>query len=144
MPEFQLDYGSSSCDGAQWFKSLPLFTQGYVEAMFFADTPEGEDWAVDMLSPEARAQIVADCDSFYDANAADIDAAIEYHEATQPNAKHPYDDTRAGADFWFTRQGHGVGFWDRGLGGIGDKLADAAHAVGECWPGLSDDGRIYF
>jgi hypothetical protein len=28
----------------------------------------------------------------------------------------------AGHDYWLTRNGHGTGFWDRGLGEVGDKL----------------------
>jgi len=27
-----------------------------------------------------------------------------------------------GYDYWLTREGHGAGFWDRGLGKIGDDL----------------------
>ena len=30
-----------------------------------------------------------------------------------------------GHDFWLTSQGHGAGFWDRGLGELGDKLTDS-------------------
>lgn len=33
-----------------------------------------------------------------------------------------------GHDFWLTRNGSGVGFWDRGLGDIGDRLTDIAKA----------------
>jgi len=29
-----------------------------------------------------------------------------------------------GQDIWMTRQGHGVGFWDRGLGEVGVKLTE--------------------
>jgi hypothetical protein len=32
----------------------------------------------------------------------------------------------AGHDLWLTSQGHGVGFWDRGLGELGDRLSKAA------------------
>jgi len=31
-----------------------------------------------------------------------------------------------GHDFWLTRNGHGAGFWDRGLGDVGDQLSDIA------------------
>lgn len=30
-----------------------------------------------------------------------------------------------GHDFWLTSQGHGAGFWDRGLGQVGDALTDS-------------------
>jgi hypothetical protein len=42
---------------------------------------------------------------------------------------------QAGHDFWLTRERHGGGFWDRGLGAGGDRLAEAAKAYGD--PGLS-------
>lgn len=40
---------------------------------------------------------------------------------------------QAGHDFWLTREGHGAGFWDRGLGRAGDVLTKAAKAFGECY-----------
>ena len=44
-----------------------------------------------------------------------------------------------GGDFYLTREGHGVGFWDRGLGELGDYLTnqtDLYGAADELW----DDG----
>lgn len=40
-------------------------------------------------------------------------------------------DEQVGHDFWLTRNGHGAGFWDRGLGDIGDKLTELAHKFGQ-------------
>jgi hypothetical protein len=37
---------------------------------------------------------------------------------------------RAGHDFWLTRQGHGTGFWDRGLGDLGGRLTEDAKSFG--------------
>ena len=36
-----------------------------------------------------------------------------------------YTIEQAGHDFYFTSAGHGVGYWDRGLGDIGRALSDA-------------------
>ncbi len=41
------------------------------------------------------------------------------------------DDSQAGHDFWLTRNGHGAGFWDRGLGKTGDKLTKLCKLYGE-------------
>ena len=57
-----------------------------------------------------------------------------------------YDDLTAsglnmgqiGHDFWLTREGHGAGFWDRGLGDIGRRLTDAARVYG------SIDLQLYY
>jgi len=42
------------------------------------------------------------------------------------------DAEQCGHDFWLTRNGHGAGFWDRGLGDVGTKLTEASKAFGEC------------
>ena len=52
----------------------------------------------------------------------------------------------AGHDFWLNRNGHGVGFWDRGLGSLGDLLSKrVGHSTG--YPPidlyLGDDETIY-
>ena len=48
-----------------------------------------------------------------------------------------------GHDFWLTRNGHGAGFWDRGLGEVGDKLTAACRPFGEVWLYVGDDGQVY-
>ena len=48
-----------------------------------------------------------------------------------------------GHDFWLTRNHHGTGFWDRGLGDVGDRLTDFAHAYGESYLFVGDDGLVY-
>lgn len=47
-----------------------------------------------------------------------------------------------GHDFWLTRNRHGAGFWDRGLGELGDKLTALAHPYGESYLYVTDDGTI--
>jgi len=49
----------------------------------------------------------------------------------------------AGRDYWFTRNHHGVGFWDRGLGEIGDKLTEKAHNDPSVDLYRGDDEQIY-
>lgn len=46
-------------------------------------------------------------------------------------------------DFWLTRNHHGAGFWDRGLGSVGDKLTKCAHSFGSVDLYVGDDGLIY-
>lgn len=41
-----------------------------------------------------------------------------------------YPEEYAGHDFWLTRCGHGCGYWDRGLGELGDRLTEAAKGYG--------------
>ena len=79
-----------------------------------------------------------DCEDFISANRADL----EEYCAKMRNEQYSGED-RAGHDFWLTRNGHGAGFWDRGLGDLGRRLSDAAEVYGsvDLYPG--EDGRIY-
>ena len=136
MPEFQLNadrYGSHP------FYKLSTFAKGYVEAMFFTNGDTGyerenllNDLGVEKLTRAAVKDIAADCDKFLSTIMPDgcfaqqwIDRASELHN---------YSEERAGHDFWFSRQGHGVGFWDRGLGELGDGLDTVAKSFGEAYP----------
>lgn len=137
MPEFILDHGDK--ESAARFNALDYFTQGYIEAMFFteASAPEDECFGATVadLSPEAWEKIKADCKAFQEANAATLEAVFRFvHDA----------DTRAGRDYWFTRNGHGVGFWEPGrwpkpYGDLLDKATDRS----EVYLYRGDDGRLY-
>jgi hypothetical protein len=54
------------------------------------------------------------------------------------------DNEQAGHDFWLTREHHGAGFWDRGLGEVGDKLTKIAYSFGEGDLYVGDDGLLHF
>ena len=49
---------------------------------------------------------------------------------------------RIGHDLWLNRNGHGAGFWDEGLGEVGERLSAAAHALGSYDLYVDDDGYI--
>jgi hypothetical protein len=51
-------------------------------------------------------------------------------------------DEQIGHDFWLTRNHHGAGFWDRGLGDIGEKLTKACHVYGDVYLYVSDSGKV--
>lgn len=153
---FSYGQGKSAEQGAaDWFAecvkphiarmSLPkldAFTRAYVEAALWSSTgdddePLDSNYTVDDLAPELIREIIADCAKFQAENAADI-AAIDDVRTRQWTA-----DELAGHDFWLTRNGHGAGFWDRGLGEIGERLTAAAHAFGEADLYIGDNGLIY-
>jgi hypothetical protein len=54
-----------------------------------------------------------------------------------------YSVESAGHDFWLTKNGHGAGFWDRGLGALGRRLSENAKVYGSTDLYLGDDGKIY-
>jgi hypothetical protein len=124
MPEFQMDLGNMERHAA--FDALPDIARGYLEAAFFtgvsASGLDGESLEIDglglgNLDAESFDAMAAQAVRFWIANADALAQATESGD---------YDMDRAGNDFWYTRNGHGVGFWDRDLGDAGDALTSAA------------------
>jgi len=112
------------------------FYSAYLEAMEWTechpDNPElheASGWSNELLNSSK-----ADCAAFERDNATLLSDAYAYYD---------YIAEQAGHDFWLTRNGHGAGFWDRGLGNIGDKLTDSAHQFGPAVLYTGDDRLIY-
>jgi hypothetical protein len=53
------------------------------------------------------------------------------------------EPSQIGHDLWLTRNGHGSGFWDRGLGEIGNELSDIARSMGSKHVYIGDDEQIH-
>jgi len=133
--EYQFDTALAS----EVWDSLDEFTQGYTEAMMWTLTDD-DGHSLDYLglhdiAPETIEKCKAECAAFQAANRADLDEATDtYHRGA---ASH-------GHDFWLTRNGHGAGFWDRGYSDeLGEALTNAAHACGEAYAYVGDDGNVY-
>lgn len=60
----------------------------------------------------------------------------------RPNVWDGIDPSVVGGDFWLTRNRHGAGFWDRGLGEVGDHLTYWAHTYGSATLYVAD-GTVY-
>lgn len=131
MPEFHLD---TSLDRERW-EALDDFTKGYVEAMFFTEYDELGETGFHDLADETLDAIKANCVAF------NTQAAPWLRKAYDRDAE--YTELRAGHDFWLTRNHHGAGFWDRGLGPAGERLTTIAHSFGSADAYLGDDGKVY-
>lgn len=143
MPEFILDYGTP--EAALRVTRAGPFVRGYVEALFFCeaheDNPELEHATVADLSPESLSEIIADCARFQEIAAPLLERAYT----------RGYTPEQAGRDFWFTRNGHGVGFWDRDVlraDGLGDELSTlcgwrASTGLYEVDVYMGDDEKVY-
>lgn len=122
---------------------LDDFTRQYLETALWSSndesTPAGGDpldqnYDITDISQETLDQTIKDCEAFQHHEATDLSLAYQ----------HPgYDEGSAGHDFWLTRNGHGAGFWDRGLGAVGDRLSEAAHVYGEVNLYVGDDDMIH-
>jgi len=114
------------------------FLQGYIDAALFTTDPEPpsgcdyvESGRADELFPEIPdwfiEQAQKDCWAFKDRNRPLLDRAG--------------DDWQNGSDFWYTRNGHGVGFWDRGYpDDVADPLTEACKKFGEVYLDPADLG----
>jgi hypothetical protein len=170
MPEFVLN-GRDSAD----FRDLPELLKGYIEAAFFTATrpqdvgngvgdacpacgmileedesgaPYCPQWGCCWscgevpdsygffeLAPKALETMRRDCEAFETANGAAIDAC-------------EHDTRQVGIDFWFTRNGHGGGFWDREAEtDAGKDALDALDTAARAFRGVDlyrgDDGKVY-
>ena len=130
-------------------ESLPAhvpdaFLSAYIEAALWSstyETDEREDNPLDdgehELAPATRDAMLSDCADFLAyCEAEGIDAFPDYGRGDYSNAE------LSGHDFWLTHNGHGVGYWDRGLES-GDVLTKAAETFGSVDLYVGDDGLIY-
>lgn len=121
---------------------LDTFTRQYLETGLWSSTDNANDdtftsggepldanYTLEDFAPEALERAVKDCKEFREQAGVDLDGI---------------EDSQAAHDFWLTRNRHGAGFWDRGLGAVGQRLTDTAHGFGEADIYIGDDGRLYF
>jgi hypothetical protein len=113
---------------------IEAVTSAYLEACSFTDLgPDSDIPSESEFAPETIQKARSDCRAFIEQAGA---LGLEYIASGQT-----WDSF--GHDIWFTRNGHGVGFWDRGLGDLGDKLTALSKGFGEVWSYQGDDGLIY-
>jgi len=97
---------------------------------------EGDDYPLDDFFDESNL-----APSTLETMEAEIADFLTYCEATGTTHEE-WSDEQLGHDFWLTRNGHGAGFWDRGLA-EGDALTAAAKTFGNVDLYVGDDGLIY-
>lgn len=91
------------------------------------------------IAEETLARMVANCDAFQVAHGELLTDANLTHGPGEYSAT-----SRAGHDFWLTRNGHGCGFWDGDwIKPAASTLDAASKAAGEVNLYVGDDGRVY-
>lgn len=108
--------------------------EGWIDAMFFANSGDVGD---ELTSDHDYSDLSADFIQWVS------DKCSLFTEAAGDLLEQAGDDSQNGHDLYLTQCGHGVGFWDRGYGDVGEKLSEIAHAIGEVWVYVGDDGKIY-
>lgn len=123
--------------------NLDQFNRAYIVAALWSSTdddgnPLDDVFGPDDISPDTLGTMRDDCADFIGSNGP---ALAEY--AARMRCEQWSAEDRAGHDFWLTRNGHGAGFWDRGLGELGDRLTAAAKVYGSVDLYACDDGLIH-
>ena len=157
MPDFLETFEDTGDVAGTIFTDLSPFARGYIQALFFTEESPGfsmvEWWSAETqseleegtmdgclpddagfsdLNPDTLARIHTDCREF-ERKASRL-LSIAYSRG--------YEREQAGRDFWFTRNGHGVGFWDRDeldADNLGRDLSDIAKTFGETWASFDPD-----
>lgn len=125
---------------------LDDFTLAYIEAALWSTNDESDEsggepldknYSVSDISEETLSEMVADCAKFQADNAELL--TDEFCLTGLPA------DEQGGHDFWLTRCGHGVGFWETfdWEESAGKKLTASAKGFGNVDLYLGDDGQIY-
>lgn len=96
------------------------------------DTSFGDYFGEEDLADEARERVRAEVEEF-----------VNVCQADRPDVFDGIPDEQIGHDFALTRNGHGAGFWDRGLGERGMWLTAMAKPYGSESLYVGDDGRLY-
>lgn len=123
---------------------MDKFTKAYIEAALWSSTddfgnPLDENFGIKDLPDETRIQMENDCRKFQTENKADLKKAYGLYQLSGEWTV----EEQAGHDFWLTRNGHGSGFWDRGLGDVGGRLSEASRKFGNSYLYVGDDKRLY-
>lgn len=131
-----------------------MTTRGTVRKSWAHGAREGHhhdmpgDYGFADLAPESLLAILNDCreftesDTWKDCQFA-ADEVADEERILGPARTFP-DDAQAGRDFWYTRNGHGCGFWDGDWPAPYDvSLTAMAKAFGESAVYLGDDGLVY-
>ncbi len=107
--------------------------QHYLAALLWSETddhdnPLDTDHTLDNLAFEVITKSLTDIEQFT------TEAGILLNGLSNEQIGH---------DLLLTRNGHGAGFWSRGLGQQGDDLTEIAKKLREIYTYIGDDGFIY-
>jgi len=118
-----------------------LSLSDYLVTIVFTESPDGffsgcdvgeelegvkiETW----FDPDFVERANADLETFQEKAGSLIEQALEYQGSDQ-----------VAHDFWYTRNGHGVGFWDGDYPqSLGESLTQVAREMGEVWVAIGCD-----
>lgn len=119
------------------------FFKAYLEAILFSECDMDSDndaslhelgFDITDFSEESIERLHTIAQTFFKVAEQLLDKACQDHN---------YGMEKAGHDFYFTSAGHGVGYWDRNIGYLGDKLTELA-GRGEYCMFINDGDKVVF
>lgn len=119
---------------------LDVFTKAYIICALWSSNDEAGNsldgkFDIENINPQDLEEVKLECLNFQKEN-------IQLLESAYNNKNYTLES--AGYDLWLTRNGHGVGFWDRNLDEIGEQLTLKAQELKESDLYVGDDGKLYF
>ena len=111
--------------------------EGYLDCALWADlrTEDGDsidDKGIIDCTDAMIVKATKDCENFK-----------ELAKDLIPSYLESFDESQMGHDFWLTRNGHGAGFWDRGLDDkLGKDLSKVAESFGSGYLYINDGGMV--
>lgn len=121
-------------------RGLDDFTVGYLNAAAWVSEYD-DSHGIDRVAPEAVERAAQECSRFQQEQAADL---AEFYRLAATGADAGAPESLGGYCFWMSRVGAGVGFWDRGVGQVGDRLHEATDSFGHVDLYEGYDGQLYF
>lgn len=125
------------------------FVKGYLVCALWSTNDESDEsggdpldynYDIDAIHPGSALGAREECLAFMQSNWEDLQG---YSKTRDYRPEHGSIWEYAGHDFWLTRNGHGAGFWDRGLGELGDRLSVASKTYAGQDIYVGDDGKLY-
>lgn len=115
---------------------VKIITLAYLECALWSSTDdEGEPLDKRFTLADIGPEVM-------DPSREDVRAFLDLLESEGVEWRGHVSMDQMGMDFWLTRNHHGAGFWDRGLGDLGDVLTKWAHSYGSADLYVADDGTV--
>lgn len=121
-------------------RDTQTFIEGYLACALWSSRDSADEsgdlhlednYGFEDIYVKSLARLVADAEHFRTENLENLKAS-------------GLDESQWGHDLWLTQNGHGTGFWDRGLpDALGRALTDAAKACGSVDLYVGDDGMLH-
>ncbi len=110
--------------------NLPRVLKGFIGAGLWLEEGEGGTEALSLHLVENALEF---CEK----------AIVKTNEDDQIEYCATSNSEQFGHDLFLTCNGHGVGFWDRDLGALGERLTNISEGLGVFELYVGDDGLMY-